>query len=56
MLEVTGPQDAIDSFLAMIRPYGVRELVRTGPIAMIRGAAAVGPRAAVRDGIAAAAD
>jgi acetolactate synthase-1/3 small subunit len=56
MMEVTGPQDAIDSFLAMIRPYGVRELVRTGPIAMIRGGAAVGPRAGVRDGIAAAAD
>ncbi len=41
MLEVTGPQDHVDSFLTMVRPFGVRELVRTGPIAMVRGGGSV---------------
>src|ERR687894_753716 len=48
LLEVTGSQDRIDSFLAMIRPYGIRELVRTGPIAMVRGGSAVAMKNQVR--------
>ena len=35
--EVTGPTDKIDSFVAVLRPYGIKELVRTGVIAMVRG-------------------
>ncbi len=46
MIEVTGSQDQIDAFLAMVKPYGIRELVRTGPIAMTRGGGSV----QVRDG------
>lgn len=42
LLEATGPQDQMESFLAMVRPFGIRELVRTGPIAMVRGAGAAG--------------
>ncbi len=56
MMEVTGPQDEIDAFLSMIRPYGIRELVRTGPIAMVRGGGGAGSKHAVRDGVAVAAD
>jgi len=41
MIEVSGGQDRIDAFLAMVRPYGIRELVRTGPIAMTRGGGSV---------------
>ncbi len=41
MIEVTGSQDQIDAFLAMVKPYGIRELVRTGPIAMTRGGGSV---------------
>lgn len=41
MMEVTGPQEQVDSFLAMVRPFGIRELVRTGPIAMVRGGGVV---------------
>lgn len=41
MIEVTGGQDQIDAFLAMVKPYGIRELVRTGPVAMTRGGGSV---------------
>ena len=41
MIEVTGSQERIDAFLAMVKPYGIRELVRTGPIAMTRGGGSV---------------
>lgn len=41
MMEVTGAQDQVDSFLSMVRPFGIRELVRTGPIAMVRGSGVV---------------
>jgi acetolactate synthase I/III small subunit len=59
MMEVTGPEDQIDSFLAMVRPYGIRELVRTGPIAMVRGSGGVALKAAgrgEREAVSAAAD
>jgi acetolactate synthase-1/3 small subunit len=46
IMEVTGSQERIDSFLNMVKPYGIRELVRTGPIAMSRGGGAV----QIRDG------
>jgi acetolactate synthase-1/3 small subunit len=41
VMEVTGSQDRIDSFLNMVKPYGIRELVRTGPVAMSRGGGSV---------------
>ena len=37
ILEVTGPSDKIDSLLTMIRPYGIKEVARTGLVAMVRG-------------------
>ncbi|MCO5175630.1 MAG: acetolactate synthase small subunit [Thermomicrobiales bacterium] len=37
ILEVTGPSDKIDSMLTMIRPYGIKEVARTGLVAMVRG-------------------
>ena len=39
MVEVTGTEDKIDSLLDVLRPYGVIEAVRTGRVAMARGAA-----------------
>ncbi|MDZ4277578.1 MAG: acetolactate synthase small subunit [Dehalococcoidia bacterium] len=39
ILEVTGTEDKVDAFLEMLRPYGIKELVRTGRVAMTRGAA-----------------
>ncbi|MBA3337037.1 MAG: acetolactate synthase small subunit [Chloroflexia bacterium] len=37
LLEATGPEDKIESLLIMLRGYGIRELVRTGKVAMARG-------------------
>ena len=39
IIEVTGTEEKVDAFLEMVRPYGIKELVRTGRIAMARGAA-----------------
>ncbi len=39
-IEVTGPTDKIESLLTMIRPYGIKEVARTGTVAMARGARA----------------
>lgn len=36
-IEVTGPADKIDSMVSMLRPYGIKEMVRTGLVAMARG-------------------
>lgn len=37
MVEVTGPTDKVDSLVELVKPYGVKELVRTGVVAMSRG-------------------
>lgn len=37
VIELTGAADKIDKFEQLLSPYGVRELVRTGRIAMARG-------------------
>ncbi|HEY5997435.1 MAG TPA: acetolactate synthase small subunit [Candidatus Deferrimicrobiaceae bacterium] len=36
-IEVTGGEGKIDAFLEMLRPIGIKELVRTGKIAIARG-------------------
>jgi acetolactate synthase I/III small subunit len=36
MMEVTGPEGKIESFIDICRPYGVKDVVRTGMIAMPR--------------------
>jgi acetolactate synthase-1/3 small subunit len=46
IMEVSGSPERIDSFLNMVKPYGIRELVRSGPIAMSRGGGTV----QIRDG------
>lgn len=38
IIEVTGPEEKIDSLINLVRPFGIKELVRTGRIAMQRGA------------------
>ncbi len=34
---ITGDDEKIDAFLTLLKPLGIKELVRTGPIAMLRG-------------------
>lgn len=35
-VEITGERDKINAFIALVRPLGIREVVRTGKIAMAR--------------------
>ena len=35
-LEVTGPEKKIEAVIAMLKPFGIREVARTGTVAMIR--------------------
>ncbi|HUB25009.1 MAG TPA: acetolactate synthase small subunit [Tepidisphaeraceae bacterium] len=37
MIELSGEEQKIEDFLELVRPYGVKELARTGVIAMARG-------------------
>ncbi len=37
IIEITGAADKIDAFEGLLQPYGIREMVRTGRIAMARG-------------------
>jgi acetolactate synthase-1/3 small subunit len=37
-IEVTGDDDKLKAFVALVRPLGIREIVRTGKIAMARSA------------------
>jgi acetolactate synthase I/III small subunit len=36
-IEITGTEEKIKAFLTLAKPLGIKEMVRTGPIAMIRG-------------------
>ena len=36
MVEVSGPERKIESFIELMRPYGIKELVRSGRIALVR--------------------
>jgi len=37
MIEISGPERKIEAFIDAVRPYGIRELARTGRIALVRG-------------------
>jgi len=41
IIEITGAEDKIDSFVDVLRPFGIIEMVRTGVIAMARGSSAL---------------
>ncbi|ABX07080.1 acetolactate synthase, small subunit [Herpetosiphon aurantiacus DSM 785] len=41
MIELSGSPEQLDRFVDLIRPFGIRELVRTGCVAMTRGASTV---------------
>jgi len=36
-VELSGPEPKLEAFIDLVRPYGIRELARTGVIAMQRG-------------------
>jgi acetolactate synthase-1/3 small subunit len=35
-VEITGPEDRVNSLLGLLEPYGIEELARTGRVAMVR--------------------
>ncbi|REK11887.1 MAG: acetolactate synthase small subunit [Planctomycetota bacterium] len=37
IVEISGQERKIESFIDLMRPFGIQELVRTGRIAMVRG-------------------
>jgi acetolactate synthase-1/3 small subunit len=44
--EITGTADKIDGLVAVLAPFGILEMVRTGAVAMVRSADSETPRAA----------
>ena len=39
--EVTGPESDVDTFVGLVRRYGIKELVRTGAVVMSRGSSSI---------------
>src|SRR5260370_7997008 len=37
MIEISGQEKKIEAFIEAVRPYGIREVARTGRIALVRG-------------------
>jgi len=37
LVELSGTEDKLEAFMDLVRPYGIRDLARTGVIAMARG-------------------
>jgi acetolactate synthase I/III small subunit len=37
MVEISGQESKIEAFIDLMRPYGIKELARTGRIALVRG-------------------
>ena len=36
-IEITGPDDRVNSLIDLLRPFGIEEMARTGRVAMVRG-------------------
>jgi acetolactate synthase I/III small subunit len=36
MVEISGPEKKIEAFIELMRPYGIKEVVRSGRIALVR--------------------
>ena len=41
VVEVTGSETDVDAFVALVRTYGIKELVRTGAVVMSRGSTSI---------------
>jgi acetolactate synthase-1/3 small subunit len=37
VIQVTGPEDRVDSLIKLLEHFGIQEMVRTGRVAMVRG-------------------
>jgi len=52
IVEITGGQDKIDAILQLLQPIGIVEIVRTGRVAMFRGAGTLAGGAAEKEKVA----
>ena len=41
IVEATGTEAEVDALVALLRGYGIKELVRTGAVVMLRGAGSI---------------
>ena len=41
IVEVAGTESEVDAFVALVRTYGIKELVRTGAVVMARGSGSI---------------
>jgi acetolactate synthase-1/3 small subunit len=41
VVEVTGTESEVDTFASLVRPYGIKEMVRTGAVVMSRGSGSI---------------
>jgi acetolactate synthase-1/3 small subunit len=41
IVEVTGREEEVDAFVALVRTYGIKELVRTGAVVMSKGSSSI---------------
>jgi acetolactate synthase-1/3 small subunit len=41
IVETTGPESEVDAIIALLRGYGIKEMVRTGTVVMSRGAQSI---------------
>lgn len=39
IIEVTGGQDKVEAMISLLKPYGLKEIARTGKVALVRSAA-----------------
>ena len=37
VIQITGPEDRVDSLISLLETFGIKEMVRTGRLAMVRG-------------------
>lgn len=49
MIEISGQERKIEAFIDVVRPYGIRELARTGRIALVRNGGALRDEAETDD-------
>jgi acetolactate synthase-1/3 small subunit len=52
VVEVTGTTDKVGAFVDLLKPFGIVELVRTGMVAMYRGARVLSPELQERPAVA----